>query len=43
MGSLLYGVGAHDLSIHGLVLVLLGGRIDRELHPGTPRDEKSVQ
>jgi putative ABC transport system permease protein len=25
MGSLLYGVSAHDLSIHGLVLVLLGG------------------
>ena len=25
MGSLLYGVGAHDLSIHGLVLILLGG------------------
>jgi putative ABC transport system permease protein len=25
MGSLLYGVGAHDLSIHGLVLVLLAG------------------
>ena len=24
MGSLLYGVSAHDLSIHGLVLVLLG-------------------
>src|SRR5207248_11224225 len=25
MGSLLYGVSTHDLSIHGLVLVLLGG------------------
>ncbi|MEO7168131.1 MAG: FtsX-like permease family protein, partial [Chthoniobacterales bacterium] len=25
MGSLLYGVGAHDLSIHGLVLILLAG------------------
>ena len=25
MGSLLYRVSAHDLSIHGLVLVLLGG------------------
>ena len=25
MGSLLYGVSAHDLSIHGLVLMLLGG------------------
>ena len=25
MGSLLYGVSADDLSIHGLVLVLLGG------------------
>jgi putative ABC transport system permease protein len=25
MGSLLYGVGAHDLSIHGLVLTLLAG------------------
>ena len=25
MGSLLYGVSAHDLSIHGLVLILLGG------------------
>jgi putative ABC transport system permease protein len=24
MGSLLYGVGAHDLSIHGLVLIVLG-------------------
>ena len=24
MGSLLYGVSAHDLSIHGLVLILLG-------------------
>jgi ABC-type antimicrobial peptide transport system permease subunit len=25
MGSLLYGVGAHDLSIHGLVLIVLAG------------------
>jgi putative ABC transport system permease protein len=25
MGSLLYGVSTHDLSIHGLVLLLLGG------------------
>jgi putative ABC transport system permease protein len=25
MGSLLYGVSAHDLSIHSLVLILLGG------------------
>ena len=25
MGSLLYGVGAHDLSIHGLVLMVLAG------------------
>ncbi len=25
MGSLLYGVSAHDLSIHGLVLILLAG------------------
>ncbi len=25
MASLLYGVGAHDLSIHGLVLILLAG------------------
>ncbi len=25
MGSLLFGVGAHDLSIHGFVLLLLAG------------------
>jgi len=25
MGSVLYGVGAHDLSIHGLVLIVLAG------------------
>ncbi len=39
MGSLLYGVSAHDLSIHGLVLMVLAARgFDRELHSGAPRD-----
>ena len=34
MGSLLYGVSAHDLSIHGLVLMFRRGGTDRKLHPG---------
>ena len=38
MGSLLYGVSAHDLSIHGLVLIVARRRgSDRKLHPGAAR------